>query len=74
MEQQEWTITIPEAAERLGIHRDSAYTAAARGQIPTIRIGKRLLVPTAAFERMLGIEPGKSAARKPRSKHVNPIT
>jgi excisionase family DNA binding protein len=70
--EQEWTITVPEAAERLGIHRDSAYAAAAKGQIPTIRIGKRLLVPIAAFERMLGIDPGKAAARKPR-KHVNPI-
>ena len=73
MEQQEWTITVPEAAERLGIHRDSAYAAAAKGQIPTIRIGKRLLVPLAAFERMLGLEPRGTAERKPRSKHVNPI-
>jgi len=46
------TITVPEAAERLGISRNLAYEAARRGDIPTIRIGKRFLVPVAAFERL----------------------
>ncbi len=43
----------PEAANRLGLSRNTAYEAAARGEIPTIRIGRRLLVPIAAFEKML---------------------
>ena len=47
------TMTVPEARRRLGIGRNSAYEAAASGQIPTIRIGRRILVPRAAFERML---------------------
>ena len=48
------TITIPEAAKRLGIGRNQAYEAAARGEIPTLRFGKkRLVVPLAAFERLL---------------------
>ena len=47
------TLTIPEAADALGIGRNSAYEAARRGEIPTVRIGKRLLVPRVAFERML---------------------
>ena len=52
------TITVTEAAKRLGIGRNQAYGAAARGEIPVIRIGKkRLLVPLAAFERMLRGEP-----------------
>ena len=46
--------TISEAACMLGISRGSAYEAAKRGEIPTIRIGRRLLVPLAALERMLG--------------------
>jgi excisionase family DNA binding protein len=45
--------SIDEAAIILGISRGSAYVAAKRGDIPTIRIGKRLLVPLAALERML---------------------
>jgi len=47
------TCTIPEAAKALGICRNKAYEAAGRGEIPTIRIGKRLLVPLAALEQML---------------------
>jgi excisionase family DNA binding protein len=46
-------IKLDETAKRLGISRNSAYAAARRGQIPTIRIGRLLLVPTAALDRML---------------------
>ena len=47
------TMTVPEAAEALGIGKNQGYEAARAGQIPTIRIGRRLLVPRAAFERWL---------------------
>lgn len=46
-------ITLNEAASILRISRGSAYEAAKRGEIPTIRIGRRLLVPLPRFERML---------------------
>lgn len=47
------TISITEAAERLGISRNLAYEAARRGDIPTIKIGKRLLVPITTLDRLL---------------------
>lgn len=47
------TFTIPEAAKILGIGRTAAYDAARTGQIPVIKIGKRLLVPKTALDRML---------------------
>jgi excisionase family DNA binding protein len=50
---QRLTITVPEAAERLGIGRNQGYEAARRGDIPVIRLGKRMVVPLAAFEAML---------------------
>jgi excisionase family DNA binding protein len=50
------TLTIVEAANRLGIGRNQAYEAAASGQLPTIRIGKRILVPVVALNRMLAGE------------------
>lgn len=56
------TLTIEEAASALGIGRSSAYEAARRGDIPAVRIGKRLLVPRAALERMLD-NPTAAAAR-----------
>ena len=47
------TLTIMEASKALGVSRNKAYEAAHRGEIPTIKIGKRLLVPLAALERLL---------------------
>lgn len=50
------TTTIVDAAKRLGIGRNQAYEAAHRGEIPVIKIGKRLLVPTGALDRLLSGE------------------
>jgi excisionase family DNA binding protein len=47
------TQTIDEAAKELGIGRNQAYAAARRGDIPTIRIGKRILVLKEPLKRML---------------------
>ena len=45
--------TVEEAGTVLGLGRSGAYEAVRRGDIPTIKIGRRLLVPKAALERML---------------------
>jgi excisionase family DNA binding protein len=50
------TFTVEEAARMLGISRAVAYAHARDRTIPAIRVGKRLLVPKAAFERFLGGE------------------
>lgn len=47
------TVTVEQAGRILGIGRSSAFEACRRGEIPTLRIGKRLLVPIAALEKML---------------------
>lgn len=47
------TLTVEEAATLLGISRAFAYEAVARGEIPSIRIGRRILVPKAALQRLL---------------------
>jgi len=49
-----WTMTVPEAGRRLGLGRDAAYAAAKRGEIPTLRLGRRLVVPVAQLRTMLG--------------------
>lgn len=56
------TMTVPEAGQKLGLGRNAAYEAAARGEIPTIKFGKLLKVPTAAFERMLEHPPARKMA------------
>jgi len=48
------TISVPEAGRKyFGLSRNGSYDAAARGEIPTIRIGRLLRVPVRALERML---------------------
>ena len=45
--------TVPEAAQLLGFSRNFGYELARTGQLPIIRFGKRMLVPKAAFHKML---------------------
>jgi excisionase family DNA binding protein len=49
------TVTVEQAGRILGISRGAAYARADDGSIPTIRLGKRLLVPKAALDKLLGI-------------------
>lgn len=48
--------TVPEAGALLGFSRNHSYELARRGELPVIRFGKRMVVPKAAFEKMLGYE------------------
>jgi len=47
------TLSVEEAAHLLGISRGLAYELARSGQLPVVRLGRRLLVPKVALERML---------------------
>jgi excisionase family DNA binding protein len=46
-------LTVDEVAEILRIGRISAYQAIERGEIPSVRVGRRILVPRIRFEQML---------------------
>ena len=48
------TLTVEQAGLILGIGRNTAYTLARNGELPTIRLGKKWLVPKAAIEKLLG--------------------
>jgi excisionase family DNA binding protein len=48
------TISVEDAGKILGYSRNSAYEAAKTGELPTIRLGRKLRVPRAALEKMLG--------------------
>ncbi|WP_371517719.1 helix-turn-helix domain-containing protein [Kitasatospora sp. NBC_01300] len=50
------TMTVPEAGRLLGLERAASYNAARRGDIPTITVGRRLLVPTAKMRVLLGLD------------------
>lgn len=60
------TYLVPEAGALLGLSRAAAYSAAKRGEIPVIRIGKLLRVPRAALHRMLEEAGSTGGAPRPR--------
>jgi excisionase family DNA binding protein len=47
------TLSIQETAKLLGIGRNLCYARAKTGEIPVIKIGRRLLVPRSALEKLL---------------------
>ena len=53
MEHENLVMTVEEAAATLKISRGLAYASVKNGRIPTIRIGRRLLVSRRALERLL---------------------
>ena len=42
-----------EVAELLGLGRSSTYQALAEGRIPSIRVGKKILIPKAGLVKLL---------------------
>ncbi|MFN8159955.1 MAG: helix-turn-helix domain-containing protein [Solirubrobacterales bacterium] len=51
----EATITIEQTAALLGLGRTAAYEAARRGEFPTRRLGRRVVVPVPALLEWLGV-------------------
>lgn len=57
------TIPLVEAARILfDLKPAAAQAAARRGEIPTIKVGRKILCPTASLRRMLGISRTEQAA------------
>jgi excisionase family DNA binding protein len=50
---QRETHGIPEAARIVGVSRNHMYQAVARGEVPSIRIGHRRVIPKAIIRKML---------------------
>ena len=58
------TVTVVQAAALLGIGRDLAYRAVASGELPAVRIGRRLVVPLAQLDHLLTGEQPTAVRRK----------
>ena len=56
------TLTVRELSEVLNIGRSTAYEAVRSGQIPSVKIGRRLLIPIVALDRFLDAEISAGAA------------
>jgi excisionase family DNA binding protein len=62
------TVTIEEAAAILGIGRTLAYEAVRRGELPAVRVGRRLLVPIRQLTALVNGDAAPSSAPRPGSR------
>ncbi len=63
MSEDRVVLSVEETASLLRISRGLAYEMVRTGRLPSIRLGRRLLVPKPALEKMLtAVEPGPAAA------------
>jgi excisionase family DNA binding protein len=58
-------ITVAQGGALLGLGRAAAYEAVQRGELPALRFGRRLLVPTACVLALLGLDPTNSNGGEP---------
>jgi len=65
-EEMRRTMSVPDAGKLLGLSRNSAYEAARRGELPTLRIGGRIFVVKDALDRMLAAAEARVAAGRDR--------
>ena len=63
------TWSVEEASQILGVGRQLGYELARSGQIPTIRLGRRLLVPRAQLQAMLDRVPDRVGPRSESGGH-----
>jgi excisionase family DNA binding protein len=45
-------LSVPQAARLLGVGTTFGWTMVNKGEIPSVRLGRRVLVPRAAIERI----------------------
>jgi excisionase family DNA binding protein len=51
------TVSVEEAGVWCGLGRSAAYEAIRRGELPSLRFGRSLRVPTARLRVLLGLDP-----------------
>ena len=74
------TMTVEEAGAVLGISRSLAYELVRRGELPSLRLGRRVVVPARALEALVDnpigsrlVDPCHSVAQNIRSPRTNPL-
>jgi excisionase family DNA binding protein len=55
-------IPVGDAADLIGISRSKAYAMAAIGELPTVHIGRKTLIPMAELRQWMADRAGQSAA------------
>ncbi len=66
------TLSVEEAATRLGLSKAATYEAVQRNEIPFVRIGRRVLIPVKALEAFLEGRWSPPGTRTDRSPDQTP--
>ena len=53
-EAEQLTYEVTEARDKIGLSRNAFYKAVSVGEIPSVRIGGKILIPKRPFDKMLG--------------------
>jgi excisionase family DNA binding protein len=71
---QPLTVTVEQAAKLLGIGRSTAYELVHAGDIPSLRLGRRIVVPICQIANKLGApaDAVATAAAEPETSLVAP--
>ena len=70
MNSKKLALTVKDTAEMLGLSRASVYQGVRTGEIPHVRIGKRILIPRRTLERILD---GMEKTIKQANAAVSPL-
>ena len=54
-------LSVERAGSFMGLGRSAAYDAVRRGDLPSLRIGRRVVVPTARLRALLGIDEARAS-------------
>ena len=52
-EHERLVFSVPEVAKLLGLSRASTYEAVRIGSIPSLKVGRRILIPKSALQELL---------------------
>ena len=66
------TLTVDAVAEILGLDRKTVYAAVNSGELPSLRVGRRILVPTSWLAARITPDSDDdllTGSRSPRSQH-----
>ncbi len=74
MKQERLTVTVEEAAALLGISRAFAYLLVARNELPSLKLGRRVVIPRRALDRLLDVEPAVTASECEGAPWAAPTT
>jgi excisionase family DNA binding protein len=76
---QPLTLTVEQTAKLLGIGRSTAYELVRTGDIPSLRLGRRIVVPVMLLAELLRVAPravittGRDSTCVPGTRHERPL-